>query len=163
MQYFMVCMYFLYRSPSSPYCGPSAAVVRSRWRAVSSRNRHRAGPLGAGARGRHRFVRSSSDTEPGRERRAAEPAGRLPPGPELPPWIERRDKGGSNMEGFFCCTHLSMTCFCQNCFVSCSFFLWFDLLRQEGLDQPNVWCQTSHLQLNVMVKNHFKSYKVLFS
>lgn len=77
---------------SSPCCGPSEAAVRSRWRAESSRNRRRAGPLCAGARGRHRSARSSSDTEPGRDRREAEPAGRPPPDPELPLWSKRETK-----------------------------------------------------------------------
>lgn len=63
---------------------------------ASNRNRRRAGPLGAGAHERHRSGRSYVGREPGRDRRAAEPAGRPPPGQELQPWIE----GGTNKGRF---------------------------------------------------------------
>lgn len=76
----------------SPYCGPSAAVVRSRWQVVNSRNRHRAGPLAAAAREGHHSDRSFVGRERDTDRRAAEPAGHPQPGPELPPWIQRQHK-----------------------------------------------------------------------
>lgn len=67
---------------------------------ASSRNRHRAGPLGAGAHEGRRSVRSSVDIEPGRDRRAAEPAGRPPPGPELPPCVEGKTEKESDIKLF---------------------------------------------------------------
>lgn len=67
---------------------------------ASSRNRHREGPLGAGAHEGRRSGRSYVDREPGRDRRAAEPAGRPPPGPEPPPCMEGKTKKESDIEFF---------------------------------------------------------------
>lgn len=67
-------------------------MVRSRWQVVNSRNRHRAGPLAAAAREGHHSDRSFVGRERDTDRRAAEPAGHPQPGPELPPWIQRRHK-----------------------------------------------------------------------
>lgn len=65
---------------------------------MNNRNRRRAGRLAAGAHERCRSGHSYEGTEPGRDRRAEELAGRLQPGPELLPWMEGKTTEASHKE-----------------------------------------------------------------